>query len=81
MPADKKGIFNISAQIEETEIQVNSDRDWEILDKTKEISVRERLTFIFETFIFEKLKPALFVQNTIDNGYNFPIVLHPKQQI
>ena len=47
LPADKKGIFNISAQIEETETQVNSDRDWEILDKTKEISVRERLTFIF----------------------------------
>ena len=28
-----------------------------------------------------ELKPALFVQNIIDNGYNFPIVLHPKQQI
>ena len=47
LPADKKGIFNISAQIEETETQVNSDRDWEILDKTNEISVRERLTFSF----------------------------------
>ena len=45
LPADKKGIFNICAQIEETETQVNSDRDWEILDKTNEISVRESLTF------------------------------------
>ena len=78
LPADKKGIFNISAQIEETETQVNSDRDWEILDKTKEISVRERLTIHFWK---NELKPALFVQNRIDNGYNFPIVLHPKQQI
>ena len=32
---DKKGIFNISAQIEETETRVTSDRDWEISDKTE----------------------------------------------
>ena len=43
MPADKKGIFNISARIEETETTVNSDRDWEISGKTEEISVRGRL--------------------------------------
>ena len=43
LPVDKKGIFNISAQIEETETTVNSDRDWEISDKTEEISVRRRL--------------------------------------
>ena len=43
LPVDKKDIFNISAQIEETETTVNSDRDWEISDKTEEISVRGRL--------------------------------------
>ena len=36
-PANKKGIFNISARIEETETSVNLDRDWKILDKTEEI--------------------------------------------
>ena len=40
LPVDKKEIFNISAQIEETETTVNSDRDWEIPDKTKDVSVR-----------------------------------------
>ena len=40
---DKKDIFNISAQIEETETKVDSDRDWEISDKAEEISVRRRL--------------------------------------
>ena len=43
LPVDKKEIFNISAQIEETETAVNSDRDWEISGKTEEISVRGRL--------------------------------------
>ena len=65
--ADKKGIFNISAQIEETEIPINLDRDWEILDKTEEISVRRRLKEISH-FWKNELKPALFVQNIIDNG-------------
>ena len=65
--ADKKGIFNISAQIEETEIPINLDRDWEILDKTEEISVRGRLKEISH-FWKNELKPALFVQNIIDNG-------------
>ena len=40
---DKKDIFNISAQIEETETKVDSDRDWEISDKAEKISVRRRL--------------------------------------
>ena len=40
LPVDKKGIFNISAQKEETETTVNSDRDWEISDETEEISIR-----------------------------------------
>ena len=65
--ADKKGIFNISAQTEETEIPINLDRDWEILDKTEEISVRGRLKEISH-FWKNELKPALFVQNIIDNG-------------
>ena len=43
LSAGKNGIFNISAQIEETETTVNSDRDWEISDKTEEISIRGRL--------------------------------------
>ena len=43
LPADKKGIFNISAQIEETETTINSDMDLEILDKAEEISVRGTL--------------------------------------
>ena len=50
-PADKKGIFNISTQIEETETTVNSDRDWEISDNTEEVSVRGRLK---EKSLFEK---------------------------
>ena len=71
LPANNKGIFNISAQIEETETPVNSDRDWEILDKTEKISVRGRVK---ENSHFWKneLKPALFVQNIIDNGYIMP---------
>ena len=65
---DKKDIFNISAQIEETETTVNSDRDWEISDKTEEISVRGRLK---ENSHFWKneLKKVLFVQIVINNGY------------
>ena len=43
LPADKKGIFNISAQIEETGTTINSDMDLEILDKAEEISVRGTL--------------------------------------
>ena len=75
---DKKDIFNISAQIEETETTVNSDRDWEISDKTEEISVRGRLK---ENSHFWKneLKQALFVQIVIDNGYVIPfIILSPS---
>ena len=75
-PADKRGIFNISAQIEETETPVNSDRDWEILDKTEKISVRGRVK---ENSHFWKneLKPALFVQNIIDNGYIMHFITTP----
>ena len=43
LPVDKNDIFNISAQIVETKTTVNSDRDWEISDKTKKISIRGRL--------------------------------------
>ena len=43
LPVNKKDIFNISSQIEETETTVNLDRDWEISGKTEEISVRGRL--------------------------------------
>ena len=76
LPADKKGIFNTSAQIEDTEATINSDRDWEISDKTGEISVRERLK---ENSHFWKneLKPSLFVQNIIDNGYIMPFITIP----
>ena len=68
LPADKKGIFNISAQIEETETTINSNRNWEILYKTEDISVRWRLK---ENSHFWKneLKSSLFVQNIMDNGY------------
>ena len=38
-PADKKGVLNISTQIEEIETPDNSDKGWKILDKTKEVSV------------------------------------------
>ena len=70
--AEKKGAFSISPQIEETETTVNSERDWEISDKTEEISVRGRLK---ENSHFWKneLKPSLFVQNVIDNGYIMPL--------
>ena len=76
LPADKKGIFNISAQIEDTETKINSDRDCEISDKTEEISVRGRLK---ENSHFWKneLKPSLFVQNIIDNGYIMPFITIP----
>ena len=43
LPADKKGIFNIFAQIEETETTINSNRNWEISCKPEDISVRWRL--------------------------------------
>ena len=75
-PADKKGVFYISAQIEENEAPDNSDKDWKILDKTKEISVHGRLK---ENSYFWKneLKPPLFVQNIIDNGYIMPLLQFP----
>ena len=76
LPADKKSILNISAQIEETKIPVNSDRNWESLDKTEEISVPGRLK---ENSHFRKneLKPALFAQNIIDNGHIMPFITIP----
>ena len=76
LPVDKKGIFNISAQKEETETTVNSDRDWEISDETEEISIRGRLK---ENSHFWKneLKPSLFVQNINDNGYLMPFITIP----
>ena len=66
LPADKKAIFNISAQIEE------NNRDWEIF------SVRGRFK---ENSHFWKneLKPALFVQNIIDNDYIMPIITIPRR--
>ena len=63
-PADKKGIFNISAQIEESETTINLNRDWEISDKIEEISVRGRLKENSH-FWKNKLKPSLFVQNIL----------------
>ena len=75
-PADKRGIFNISAQIEETETLVNSDRDWEILYKTEERSTRGILKEKSH-FWKNELKPALIVQNMIDNGYIMPCITIP----
>ena len=43
LPVDKKDICNVSAQTEETETTINFSRDWEISDKTEDISVREKL--------------------------------------
>ena len=76
LPADKKGIFNISAQTEETVTTVNSDRDWEISDETEQISIHGRLK---ENSHFWKneLKPSLFVQNINDNGYLMPFITIP----
>ena len=70
LPADKKVIFNMSAQTEETET-INSNRDWEISGKTENISVRGRLK---ENSHFWKneSKLSLFVQNITDNDYIIP---------
>ena len=76
LAADKKGIFNISVQIEETERPVNLDRHWKFFDKTEEISVRGRLKQNSH-FWKNELKPALFVQNIIDNGYIMPFFIIP----
>ena len=57
LPADKKGIFNISAEIEENEATANSNRDCE----TEEISVRGRLKEN-SNFWKNELKRSLFVQ-------------------
>ena len=67
MPADKKGIFNISAQTEETDI-INSNRVWGISYKIEDILVQERLKGN-SYFWKNELKPSLFVQNITDNGY------------
>ena len=76
LPANNKGIFNISAQIEETETPVNWDRDWKIFRQNRGNSVRGRLK---ENSHFWKneLKPALFVQNIIDNGYMIHFITVP----
>ena len=68
----KKNIFNISAQIGEIETAINSKRDWEISDKTEDISVRARLK---ENTHFWKneLRPS-FYYNSLD-------ILCSKQQI
>ena len=76
LAADKKGIFNISVQIEETERPVNLDRYWKFFDKTEEISVRGRLKQNSH-FWKNELKPALFVQNIIDNGYIMHFITTP----
>ena len=52
LPADKKDTFNISAQTEDTEGTINSDREWQISDKTEAISVRGKLK---KTVIFGKM--------------------------
>ena len=74
LPVDKKNIFNISAQMAETEATVNSD--WEISDKTEEILVRGRLK---ENSHFSKneLNPALFLQDIVDNDYIIPFITIP----
>ena len=77
LTAGKKGIFNISAGIEETETTVNSNRDWEISGKTEKISVRGRLKE-HSHFWKNELKPYLFVQNVIDNGYIMPFITIPR---
>ena len=80
-PSDKKNIFNIfniSAQIEETETTVNSDKDWKISHKTEEISVRQRLKEN-NHFGENELKRALFVQNIINNGYIIPFIKFPHR--
>ena len=65
LPVNKKEIFNISSQIEETETTVNLDRGWEISDKTEKILVRGRLKEN-NHFWKNELKAALFVQNITD---------------
>ena len=75
-PAYKKGFFKISGQIEEIEIPVNLNKDWEILGKTEEISVRGKLKEN-SRFWKNELKPSLFVRNIIDNGYIIPFITIP----
>ena len=75
-PAYKKGFFKISAQIEEIETPVNLNKDWEILGKTEESSVRGELKEN-SRFWKNELKPSLFVQNIIDNGYIIPFITIP----
>ena len=52
--------------------------NWEISDKTEAISVCGKLK---ENSHFWKneLKPALFVQNIIDNDYIMPIITIPRR--
>ena len=79
LSVDKKDISNISAQIflhKETETTVNSDRNWKISGKTEEVSVRARLKEKSH-FWKDELKPALFGQNIIDNGYIIHFITIP----
>ena len=79
LSVDKKDISNISAQIflhKETETTVNSDWNWKISGKTEEVSVRARLKEKSH-FWKDELKPALFGQNIIDNGYIIHFITIP----
>ena len=52
-------------------------RDWEITEKTKNVSVRGRLKQNIE-FWKNELKPSYFVENIINNGYIMPFTSIPS---
>ena len=86
MPVDKRGIFIISVQTEETDTPINSNMGCEISDKIENILVHGRLKEENNYFWKNELKPSLFVKNIFDNGYiksitTTLVILGSRQQI
>ena len=78
IPAEKKDISSVTVPLEERDdFDFTFKRDWEITEKTKNVSVRGRLKQNIE-FWKNELKPSYFVENIINNGYIMPFTSIPS---
>ena len=78
IPVEKKDISSITVPLEERDdFDFTFKRDWEITEKTKNVSVRGRLKQNI-AFWKNELKPFYFVKN-INNGYIMPLPQFPHR--
>ena len=62
---------------EQSNFDFTSKRDWEIIEKKKNVPVQGRLKQNIE-FWKNELKPSYFVENIINNGYTMPFTSIPS---